>query len=71
MISYLSFVIFTAVECVSQHFIFADVLMILFFENNVSDINYTTIYNIIKAYYNKIKYSINWLLFFIQFDKYV
>lgn len=50
MISYLSFVIFTAVECASQHFIFADVLMILFFENNVSNIHYTTIYNIIKAY---------------------
>lgn len=44
-------------------------------ENNVSNTYYTTIYSIIKAYYNKIKRSINY--FFIalgfyefQFDKY-
>ena len=65
MISYWSSVIFTAVEYVSQHFIFANVLIILlvgvtchiavFTSNN----NYTIIYNNIKACYNRIRFDAN------------
>lgn len=36
----------------------------LVFKNDVSNIYYTTIYSIIKAYYNEIKSSINY--FFID-----
>ena len=65
MISYWSSVIFTAAECVSQHFILTNVLIILLLGMTchivvfTSNINYTIIYNIIKACYNKIRLSIS------------